>query len=373
MRIVTNGQLSTAKSHSTAAWLRIASYRLIDRNLVADASRHYPSVQLRWGESPERIHTPLALDALSFPKRPPAMMRISLDSPALIAVGNWLAGSQPTQRGRNGSRAASRPTFRTEQLEPRTMLDAGMRAGLPDLADESDTGSSTVDNLTSDRTPALSGSVQGGASEVRVRIDGKRVAVVPVVNGKWTYTVPAEAALGAGMHTFAVRPVHASGRVGPLSRPRNVTVVTAAPAAPTFGLGRRSDRGVTGDGPTNVSVRNYKGTAAPGQFVNVAIDGEFVGRVRSDTKTGVWSFKAPRLANGVHNVTVVAENRAGIRSAATSFQVTISSTAYSYKAEIKAYLDTHFGACDAHARSQPHWDIYDCIDPVECDSGGNCQ
>ena len=68
VRIVTNGQLSTAESDSTAAWLRIASYRLIDRNVVADASRHYPCVQLRWGESPERIHTPLALDALSFPK-----------------------------------------------------------------------------------------------------------------------------------------------------------------------------------------------------------------------------------------------------------------------------------------------------------------
>jgi CheY-like chemotaxis protein len=125
------------------------------------------------------------------------MMRISLDSPALIAVRNWLAGSQSTQRGRSGSRMASRPTFRAEQLEPRTMLDAGMRAFLPDLADESDTGSSTVDNLTYDRTPILSGSVQGAASQVRVRIDGVRVATVPVTNGKWTYTVPAEQALDA--------------------------------------------------------------------------------------------------------------------------------------------------------------------------------
>ena len=124
-------------------------------------------------------------------------MRISLDSPALIAVRNWLAGSQSTQRGRSGSRMASRPTFRAEQLEPRTMLDAGMRAFLPDLADESDTGSSTVDNLTYDRTPILSGSVQGAASQVRVRIDGVRVATVPVTNGKWTYTVPAEQALDA--------------------------------------------------------------------------------------------------------------------------------------------------------------------------------
>ena len=30
------------------------------------------------------------------------MMRLPLESLALIAVRNWLAGSQPTQRGRTG-------------------------------------------------------------------------------------------------------------------------------------------------------------------------------------------------------------------------------------------------------------------------------
>ena len=52
------------------------------------------------------------------------MMRITLDSPALIAVRNWLAGLQPTQRSRGGRRTASRAKFRAEQLEKRTMLDA---------------------------------------------------------------------------------------------------------------------------------------------------------------------------------------------------------------------------------------------------------
>ena len=122
------------------------------------------------------------------------MMRISLESLALIAVRNWLAGSQPTQRGRNGSRMASRPTFRIEQLEPRTMLDAGMRAFLADLVPDSDTGASTVDNLTHDRTPEFTGSVRG-ASQVQLLIDGVRVAQLPVVNGTWTHTVSAEEAL----------------------------------------------------------------------------------------------------------------------------------------------------------------------------------
>ena len=253
------------------------------------------------------------------------MMRISLDSPALIAVRNWLAGSQPTQRGRNGSRMASRPTFRTEQLEPRTMLDAGgMLAGLPDLVDESDTGSSAVDNRTSDRTPILSGSVQGAASQVRVRINGVRVAVVPVMDGKWTYAVPAEAALAAGLHKIAVRPIAAPGRVGPLSKELAVTVGTRPPAASTLVLGPLSDTGVRGDGQTTYPTPTFRGVARPRRLVNVSIDGVFAGQVQSDAKTGAWLFKSPRLANGTHDVTAVVENRVGLQSEATSLQVTVN-------------------------------------------------
>ena len=251
-------------------------------------------------------------------------MRISLDSPALSAVRNWLAGSQPTQRGRSGSRKASRLRFRAEQLERRAMLDAGMQAAIPDLADESDTGSSTVDNLTYDRTPILSGSVQGAASQVRVRIDGVRVATLPVTNGKWTYTVPAEEALPAGNHQIAVRPLDAAGKAGKLSKPLDVKIVTQSPAASTIRLAGSSDTGVKGDGTTIVSRPTIRGIAHPGRLVNVAIDGVPAGQVQSDPKTGNWSFKAPRLANGPHDVTATVENRAGLQSAATSVAVTVN-------------------------------------------------
>ena len=114
------------------------------------------------------------------------MMRITLDSPALVAVRSWLAGAagQPAQRfGRSGRREASRVMFRGEQLEPRMMLDAGMRALLPDLVAASDTGDSNRDNLTSDRTPMLTGSVRGEVSQVRLFIDGRRGDLLPVMNG----------------------------------------------------------------------------------------------------------------------------------------------------------------------------------------------
>ena len=255
------------------------------------------------------------------------MMRITLDSPALVAVRNWLAGTA-ARSGRGGRRKASSPKFRTEQLEPRMMLDAGMRAFLPDLVTESDTGASTVDNLTYDRTPAFSGSVQGGVSQVRLRIDGVRVATLPVTNSQWTYTVPAESALAAGKHKINVRPVAASGKFGrsfgALSKELTFTVVTKPPTASTLVLGALSDTGVKGDGQTTYATPTFRGVAQPNRFVNISIDDVPVGRVRSDAKTGAWLLKSPRLANGVHDVTVVVENLAGLESEPTSLQVTVN-------------------------------------------------
>jgi len=253
------------------------------------------------------------------------MMRITLDSPALVAVRNWLSGTAPQRSGR---RKASRPRCRIERLEPRTMLDAGMRAGIADLADESDTGTSMVDNLTYDRTPTFSGRVQGGVSQVRLRIDGVRVNTLPVTNGQWTYTVPAESALAAGKHKINVRPVAASGKFGrsfgALSKELTFTVVTKPPTASTLVLGALSDTGVKGDGQTTCATPTFRGVAQPNRFVNISIDDVPVGRVKSDAKTGAWLLKSPKLANGVHDVTVVVENLAGLESEATSLQVTVN-------------------------------------------------
>ncbi|MGI9177628.1 MAG: hypothetical protein ACR2IT_07205, partial [Pirellulales bacterium] len=57
------------------------------------------------------------------------MMRISLDSPALIAVRGWIAGSAE-RSGRSGRRKASRTQFRTEQLEPRLAMATGLLSTL---------------------------------------------------------------------------------------------------------------------------------------------------------------------------------------------------------------------------------------------------
>jgi hypothetical protein len=253
------------------------------------------------------------------------MMRITLDSPALVAIQNWLAGStayRTPRFGRGGRRTASRTKFRAEQLEPRMMLDAGMRALLPDLVASSDTGFSQSDNLTADRTPTLTGSVRGAVSQVRLFIDGQRGDLLPVVNGAWTHTVPAEEALAAGKHTIAVRPFSPSGQVGTLSKPLTVTIMVKQPTPPTLGIAAASDTGTKGDGKTIVAEPIVRGVAPRGRFpsvfVNVSIDDVPVGRVKAHPVTGAWSLKSPRLANGEHTVTAVAECNAGNQSVATS-------------------------------------------------------
>ena len=98
----------------------------------------------------------------------------------------------------------------------------------------------------------------------------------------------------------------------------------AVPNAPTLRLGSASDTGTKGDGKTTVSVPALHGSVEPGLWVNVSIAGVAARRVKSHPITGAWSFTAPRLATGLHDDSEVAENRDGIRSAATSRRVTVN-------------------------------------------------
>lgn len=253
------------------------------------------------------------------------MMRITLESPALTAVRSLLARSmrRPTPRSAGGgSRIRSRLAFQAEELEPRILLDAGMVAKLADLVDSSDTGSSHADNVTYDTTPALAGGVRGAATQVQLFINGRSLGdPVQVVNGSWTYTVAPEAALAAGKHAITVRPINASGTLGKPSKPLVVTVVTTPPLAPTLGVGKLSPADAAEKGVTIVGPATFRGVAQPGRQVSVSIDGVFAGRVRSDARTGAWSFKSPWLVNGAHTFTAVAEDPAGLQSAAASLTV----------------------------------------------------
>ena len=199
-----------------------------------------------------------------------------------------------------------------------------LRASLPNLVHTSDTGASSSDNVGFVRTPELTGSVDGSASQVQLYIDGKPGDLVPVVKGVWNYKVPGEKAFGPGIHTVRVQPLDESGNAGLFSNVLTVTTETAVPNAPTLGLASQSDSGAQGDGRTTDSTPTLRGVALPGLLVNVSIDGLPAGQVKAAAQTGVWEFKSPRLANGVHDIAAVVVNNAGLQSSATSFELTIN-------------------------------------------------
>lgn len=199
----------------------------------------------------------------------------------------------------------------------------GLFAKSPGLASSSDTGSSAVDGVTNDRTPTFLGSVLGAASHVRISINGQLGELVPVENGMWTYTVPAEAPLSAGIHTITVTPVDALKKAGERSLPLFITLQTTPPAPPTLALGDASDTGVKGDGRTTESEPLFSGTAPLGSQVKVTIDGVVAGQAQADAQTGMWSFQSPPLANGSHEVLAVATGEAGLESSPASFTVVV--------------------------------------------------
>lgn len=200
----------------------------------------------------------------------------------------------------------------------------GMLAQSTTLGGSSDTGSSSIDGVTYDRTPTLAGRVLGAASHVRISINGQPGALVPVVNGTWTHTVPAESPLPEGIHTVSATPVGASDATGEASPPVFVWLKSTPPAAPTAVLDDSSDTGTKGDGLTTEQEPAISGTAPRGLRVKVAIDGVFAGMAQSDANTGAWSFKAPRLANGAHEILAVCVDQAGLESAPAAVHVEVS-------------------------------------------------
>ncbi|WOX46770.1 retention module-containing protein [Aeromonas sp. XH] len=104
-----------------------------------------------------------------------------------------------------------------------TLLDTITTITL-DLADESDTGASQVDDLTKDTTPLLQGKGEPGAT-VTLSLGGSVLAVLVVDgNGNWQYQIPSDMADGA--YDFRVDSVDIAGNRA--SNTLTVTVDTRA-------------------------------------------------------------------------------------------------------------------------------------------------
>lgn len=175
--------------------------------------------------------------------------------------------------------------------------------------------SPTSFSFTSTRTPVISGTARAG-SAVSVSIyDGPGVsstcivagsprtqlpAVTVDVDGKWSVT-----ATGLLEGSYAVR-ASATYGTNPTSRdsePVCFNVKTTPPPPPMI-LG-------PADGAFTNSIQPYiRGTVEPFASVRIQIDGVIAGTAPQADSDGNWTFRAPVLAEGTHQVTGIAIDRA---------------------------------------------------------------
>ncbi len=95
----------------------------------------------------------------------------------------------------------------------------------PDLAVASDSGSSAIDNITSDTTPTFTGSAEAG-STVRLFAGATEVGSVTAAGGTWSITA---SALASASYSFTATATDGSNNVSVASAGLNVTIDDAQP------------------------------------------------------------------------------------------------------------------------------------------------
>jgi VCBS repeat-containing protein len=194
---------------------------------------------------------------------------------------------------------------------------------VPDLAAASDTGTSTTDNITSNKTPTFTGSAEAGAT-VELLDGSTVVGSGPATGGSWSITT---SALSDGVHSITARATDLAGNQT-TSAALSVTIDTVAAAPVVTGITTDSGSSAT-DGITNDTTLTVNGTAEANAVVKV-FDGTTQLGTATASAAGAWSFVDSRtLTNGsVHNYNATATDVAGnVSGASNTFVATIDTAA----------------------------------------------
>ncbi|MFO1059519.1 MAG: Ig-like domain-containing protein [Dongiaceae bacterium] len=202
--------------------------------------------------------------------------------------------------------------------------------GAPDLAAASDTGSSSIDNLTGTTTPTFTGSAPVGAAVRLYDTNGTTVLGTTTADftGSWTIT---SSALSAGTHSITARQVDAAGNASAASPALAVTidVTAAAPGAPDLQPGSDSGSSST-DNLTNDNTPTVSGGGAEAGAAVRLYDTNgttLLGSATADASGG-WTITSTALGNGLHSLTARQTDAAGNVSAASpALAVTIDRSA----------------------------------------------
>lgn len=160
--------------------------------------------------------------------------------------------------------------------------------------------------------PTVSGTTEPGA-DVTITIDGTVVATVTAdSNGNWSY---ASMTLADGMHTVTASASDAAGNVSD-DATVSFTVDTTLP----FVQISEPQNGTTTSNATPTVV----GRADPNAFIQIEVDGSFVGSAAADTN-GDWRFTVPNaLVEGSHVVQATANDGVNVATDSVAFSVDLT-------------------------------------------------
>jgi len=97
-----------------------------------------------------------------------------------------------------------------------------------DLSSDSDTGSSSTDNITNDNTPTLTGTAEANATVTLYDTDDTTSLGTTTADGSGNWTITSSA-LSAGAHTLTTKATDAAGNVSVASSGLTITIDTTGP------------------------------------------------------------------------------------------------------------------------------------------------
>ncbi|MGU0042339.1 Ig-like domain-containing protein, partial [Citrobacter freundii complex sp. 2025EL-00176] len=198
-------------------------------------------------------------------------------------------------------------------------VDTTLSVPTLDLADTSDSGSSSTDNITNDTTPTFTlGNIDADVTEVQVMINGTSYPAT-LADGQWTFTAPQ---LADGEYTFTVQVTDDAGNTA-TSDELAITVDTAV-AAPVITLS--DDTGTAGDNQTNDTTPGFAISTDPDAVsVMVSIDGGTPVAATKDA-AGQWHITSGELADGDHSIVATVTDIAGNTAASDPMTFTVDTT-----------------------------------------------
>jgi hypothetical protein len=263
------------------------------------------------------------------------------------ASGAWSYTTGPLSAGPNaftaraadaaGNTSAASSALTVTVTAPSGTVTPPSGVGAPTIASFTTDSGVAGDHITNDSTLTLSGSAVAN-STVNIFDGGKLLnSVVATASGAWSYTT---GTMANGSHSFTATDT-VSGVTSAASGALNVTVDTAAPAAPV----------ITGDTIVNTNRVQLTGTAEANSKVTVFDGATALGTATADA-SGAWSYTTGPLSTGPNAFTATAADVAGNTSAVSQlYDPIVGGTVIEGKGAISLtqvgdqyYLDASTGA-----------------------------